>query len=81
MVEWIFFPKSTPAPDAGRQVVRAFEKAEPSIGSATMELSSNPALAAVRDSLVRAGFQVESGKRAAEKIHVPVLRSVLLRRT
>jgi hypothetical protein len=69
----MFFPKSTPAPPVARDVVRVFEEAQPQITSDTHELGSNAVLAIVREGLERAGFTVETGKKTAEKIHVPVL--------
>ncbi len=73
MIRWMFFPKSTPAPPVARDVVRVFEEAEPKITSSSKELGSNEVLAIVRGGLERAGFQVEVGKKATEKIRVPVL--------
>ena len=50
-----------------------FKNVEPEINSDTHTKSSNEVLAAVAIGLEAAGFIVESGKRKADKIHVPVL--------
>lgn len=70
---WIFFPKSDDPPPFVRDVVQVFEKAEPELRARAPELVSNVALAILRPGLEALGFKVESGKRKAEKIRVPVL--------
>lgn len=73
MVQWLFFPKSDPATQHALAVVAAFENVASEIDSATKELSSNEVLAIVAPHLMQAGFKVEAGKKADEKISVPVL--------
>jgi hypothetical protein len=73
MIVWFYYPKSTKPPALVLQVVDAFREAYPAIASNTHELPSNKVLAEVRSSLERAGFLVETGKKASEKILVPVL--------
>jgi hypothetical protein len=53
-------------------VVRVFERAEPVLQQ-TEDAVSNVVLSIVRPGLEAAGFDVETGKRAHEKIKVPVL--------
>jgi len=73
MINWIFFPKSTPAPEVVQSVVQAFKTAEPELQKRAQDLTSDVVLAIVRPGLQQAGFQVETGKKANQKIHVPVL--------
>ncbi len=72
MVTWIYFPKSSQAPDLALEVVKAF-KCAPGIDSAAQTNDSNFALKAVAPGLRSAGFVVESGKKVEQKIRVPVL--------
>jgi hypothetical protein len=53
--------------------VQAFEAVTGAIDSATRELKSNEVLGQVAPHLKAAGFKVETGKRAEERIRVPVL--------
>jgi hypothetical protein len=73
VVGWQYFPKSDEIPPLLAQVVAAFETSHPECDSATHQLSSNEVLAIVRPGLESLGFVIETGKTAAEKIHVPVL--------
>lgn len=70
---WIYFPKSDDPPQFVRSVVEVFEQAEPTLRARPRELVSNVVLEIVRPGLLELGFRVETGKRRAEKIHVPVL--------
>jgi hypothetical protein len=72
MVTWIYFPKSSRAPGLALEVVKAF-KCAPGIDSAAQTNDSNFALKAVAPGLRYAGFVVGSGKKAEQKIRVPVL--------
>ena len=72
MIKWQFYPKSAKAPALAKLVVDAFT-ASPSIASAKSSAASDLVLRAVRPALLKAGFEVESGKKSAEKIKVPVL--------
>jgi hypothetical protein len=73
MIQWMCFPKSTPATALARAVVRAFESVSTQIESETNDLPSNAVLALVGPHLIAAGFTVESGKKAEQKLKVPVL--------
>lgn len=50
-----------------------FRATEPEISSAKHKLASNQVLARIRTGLTEKGFDVERGKKKAQKIHVPVL--------
>ena len=73
MINWMYFPKTHKADDLSIQIVRAFEAVSDDIDSATNNYKSNTVLEQVRTGLENAGFVVEKGKRAEDKIHVPVL--------
>jgi len=55
------------------KVVRVFEAASDKIDSNSYTLNSNEVLSVISDGLVKAGFDVERGKKASQKISVPVL--------
>lgn len=73
MIQWMFFPRSTRATPLALSVVAAFEAVAGQIDSATHELPSNDVLALTAPHLATAGFTVELGKKAEQKINVPVL--------
>lgn len=74
MINWIFFPLSDRPPRLVYEIAEVFENVSDNINSNTHEKQeSNAVLAKVRDGLLGLGFQVESGKKADEKIKVPVL--------
>ena len=77
MIVWQYYPKSDRLPDHLGLVVRAFTTREPMIRSVTGSdesgLSSDGVLAAVSTELLQLGYTVETSKRAADKIQVPVL--------
>lgn len=73
MVEWQYYPKSNKVPEKLRLIVDVFEKHECSIGSPQHKLSSDRVLYQIREDLEKIGFQVERGKRAEDRIRVPVL--------
>lgn len=68
------FPQTEPPADFVRDIIAIFQSHEPYIGTVALEkgLSSDKVLAALRNDLVRIGFEVESGKRKVEKIERPV---------
>lgn len=72
MARWIHFPRSTQPPYAATAAAEVFKAAASKISSQSHELSSNQVLAVVEKDLRLAGFAVESGKKADEKIKVPV---------
>jgi hypothetical protein len=70
---WIYFPKSDDAPLFVRSVVKVFEDCEDELHAKSNQLSSNGALAILCPGLQALGFRVETGKKAVDKIRVPVL--------
>jgi hypothetical protein len=77
MIAWQYYPKSDSLPDHLGLVVRAFAVQEPEIrsiiGNDESGLSSDRVLAAVGTDLLQLGYRVETSKKAADKIQVPVL--------
>jgi hypothetical protein len=73
MINWLHFPKSHEPPPLSRQVVKVFQDAETELRDRFKELNSNVVLSIVRPGFKKLGFDVESGKKASEKIRVPVL--------
>jgi len=73
MINWVFFPKSDKPPKTAYTVVEAFSKVADKIDSETHTLKSDDVLAAVTPELQMGGFLVETSKKAADKIQVPVL--------
>ena len=73
MINWMYYPKTKKADDLSVSVIRQFEAVKDNIDSEKYDHNSNTVLEAVRLGLESIGFTVERGKRADEKIHVPVL--------
>lgn len=74
MINWVYFPKSSPSPEFGISIVRLFEELAESIDSrAVIDQPSNTVMAQLRPGLEKLGFRVERGKTREEKIVVPVL--------
>jgi hypothetical protein len=73
MINWQYFPKSDKAPGLAKLIVQSFEAVAGEIDSANNDFPSNEVLRHVAPHLQAAGFKVEMGKGAAEKICVPVL--------
>jgi hypothetical protein len=73
VINWLFYPKSDAAPLIALTVVAAFESVTAAIDSTQHELPSNGVLLHVAPHLARAGFSVETSKKAADCIRVPVL--------
>lgn len=73
MINWFFFPKSSEPAPLAKRVVASFESVADDIDSEQADLTSNEVLERVCPHLVKAGFAVETGKRASQKIMVPVL--------
>ena len=68
MINWQYFPRSDSAPSVALQVVESFEAKAQRIDSSSHELVSNEVLAEVSSELENHGFEVESGKKAEQKI-------------
>lgn len=74
MINWIYFPLSDRPPKKVLDIVKVFEDSSENIDSEThIEQESNLVLSKIREGLINIGFQVEAGKKTAEKINVPVL--------
>lgn len=73
VTNWIFFPKCEEPPQLVRDVVRVFEEAAPELQRRFEDAVSDVVLEIVRPGLQAIGFEVETGKRASQKIRVPVL--------
>lgn len=71
---WKFYPSRSPAPDWVGDVLGCFRDVQPEIDSREQSgVSSDSVLARIPPTLEGAGFIVERGKTAAEKISRPVL--------
>ena len=74
MINWVYFPKSSPPPEFGLLVVALFEEMADAIDSSTeVGQHSDTVMARLRPGLEGLGFRVEKGKSSQEKIIVPVL--------
>ena len=71
---WTYYPSRTRPPDWAHSVAAAFSAHEAKLDSRIVRgLTSDAALAVVREDLVALGFDVEAGKKKTEKIRRPVL--------
>jgi hypothetical protein len=73
VIQWLSFPRSTRVTPLGVSVVASFEAVAEQIDSKVHDLPSNEVLALAAPHLAAAGFTVELGKKAEQKISVPVL--------
>ena len=74
LINWIYFPKSSPPPEFGLLIVTLFEEVADAIDSSTRaDQPSNTVMARLRPGLEKLGFRVEKGKASEDKIVVPVL--------
>ena len=73
MINWLYYPKSDKPTSLVISVVQAFQSVGAEINSSDHELNSNEVLAEVAPHLTKLQFKVETGKKASEKIQVPVL--------
>jgi hypothetical protein len=82
MIRWTYFPKNKVITKLGLDVVRVFETNENNIsselnnhliGTGTTDSHSNNVLDKIYLQLQQIGFEVETGKKKDEKIHIPVL--------
>lgn len=74
MLNWIFYPLSEKPTELAIKVVSVFENLYDQIESEShVGLKSDDVLKIVADDLAEIGFKVERGKKAAEKVKVPVL--------
>jgi hypothetical protein len=74
VINWVYFPKSSPPPGFGLQIVACFEELADIIDSSkTAGQPSNTVMARLRRGLEKLGFRVERSKSLEGKIVVPVL--------
>jgi hypothetical protein len=74
VINWVYFPKSSPPPEFGLKVVELFEDVADIIdSSASVGQHSDSVMARLRPGLENLGFRVEKGKSTEDKIVVPVL--------
>lgn len=74
MINWVYFPKSSPPPEFGLLIVGLFEDVGDAIDSrTTSNQHSDTVMAELRPGLEGLGFRVEKGKSIEDKIVVPVL--------
>ncbi len=74
MINWVYFPKSSPPPEFGLLIVGLFEEVAYAIDSSKMAVQhSDAVMARLRPRLEKIGFRVEKGKSSEDKIVVPVL--------
>jgi hypothetical protein len=70
---WVYFPKSDEPSSFVRSVVQVFLDCDTELSIRSRELTSDGILAILCAGLQALGFEVETGKRKAQKIYVPVL--------
>lgn len=74
LINWIYFPKSSPPPELGILIVALFEEVADAIDSSAKESQhSDVVMSKLRPGLEKLGFRVEKGKTTEDKIVVPVL--------
>ena len=73
MINWSFFPKTDPLPKELKSSITVFESHFKTIDSSKNDLNSNQVLAEVASNFIQLDYEVETGKKASEKIRVPVL--------
>jgi len=72
-IEWQLFPKHQIISEDLQKVLDVFKESADSISSNEHELASDDVLEILRPGLERIGYQVEKGKKAEDKIRIPVL--------
>jgi hypothetical protein len=71
---WFYYPSRARPPEWAVQFVQAVASRRSDVDSATVDgLTSDAVLAALAPALVPLGYRVELGKRAADRIRLPVL--------
>jgi hypothetical protein len=74
MIKWIWYPRSDKPPEVVRNVVAVVEANAGHIDSGThTKQDGTEVLAKLSDGLRAVGFEVETGKKRAQQIRVPVL--------
>lgn len=73
MINWQYFPKSKKLPEHLEIVIKIFKNNDSKINSENHQLNSDGVLAIIRKELSDNCYKVESSKKSAGKIKVPVL--------
>lgn len=74
MINWAHFPQTEKPTKLSFRVIEVFESISDSIDSSTHDVQvSNEVLAKAAKNFETLGFKVETGKRKADKVRVPVL--------
>jgi len=73
MIQWQYYPKSNEISGDLLHVIKVFEAHSEAIGSPQALLNSDQVLAILRSGFEELGYDVEIGKKANEKIKIPVL--------
>jgi hypothetical protein len=74
MINWVYYPRSSPLPEFGHSIVALFEEIFDTIDSTKApNQPSNTVMARLRPGLERVGFLVEKGKSSDDKVVIPVL--------
>ena len=73
-IKFVSFPRTEAAPEFLSSIVDAFQSKFDAIGTVSLDkgLTSDQVLSMMRSDLVSLGFDVEAGKKAAQKIKRPV---------
>lgn len=72
-IQYQCFPKSCSVPEELQRLILLFQRKEYQITSSKHQLPSNEVLHILSDDITALGYQVETGKKAVDKIKVPVL--------
>jgi hypothetical protein len=72
-LNWAYFPRSAKPTALALRVVDVFRQAHAGFDSAQHTLPSNDVLVQIAPLLQRIGFRAETGKKADQKVRVPVL--------
>lgn len=73
MMTWQYYPRANIIPDHLLRVVQVFKKNDGEIDSSHHKLNSNEVLSVIKKDLLDIDFKVEKGKKAEDRITVPVL--------
>ena len=76
MINWICYPNNQNLPEHLISVINVFINNKDSISSDNHQLESNAVLSVLANDLISEGFEVETSKKKADKIRIPVLYGV-----
>ena len=74
MIRFLSYPRTEPPPDFVSEIVNVFRNHEETVSTLELEkgLTSDAALAVIRDDLIALGFSIEHSKLSTDKIRRPV---------